>query len=133
MANGPFDYSEQIAHDVCEHIAKGGSLVSYCKREDTPSYTSIMKWMGMYPDFAEKYARAREAQADVLAEEIIDIADSKRDDPQRSRLMMDARKWYAGKLRPKKYGDSMNIGGQEDNPVKAEMSLTVSFKKPDGD
>lgn len=73
--------------------------------------------------------RAREAQADTLADEILDIADDATNDfmmteqglkydgdsVQRSRLRVDSRKWLAGKLRPKKYGDKIeteHTGGQ---------------------
>lgn len=73
------------------------------------------------------YARARESQAEVLADEIIEIADDSSEDfifaegedkdgngakkfinkeyVKRSALRVDARKWVAAKLLPKKYGD----------------------------
>lgn len=83
----------------------------------------------MHDAFREQYARAREAQADTLADEILDIADDATNDfmmteqglkydgdsVQRSRLRVDSRKWLAGKLRPKKYGDKIeteHTGGQ---------------------
>ncbi|AGG31951.1 hypothetical protein MU9_2906 [Morganella morganii subsp. morganii KT] len=68
----------------------------------------------------QQYARAREIQAELLAEEIIEIADDSSGDVivdddgkeqtnhervARSRLRVDARKWYASKLAPKRYGD----------------------------
>src|SRR5262249_9536395 len=77
--------------------------------------------------FREQYARAREAQADVLFDEILDIADNasndwmQANDPnnpgwrqnseaiRRSQLRIDTRKWMAGKLRPKKYGDATRL------------------------
>lgn len=82
----------------------------------------------------DKYTRAREDQADTLADEILDIADEKIDDfiideegnkrpnpdtVQRSKLRVEARKWIAAKLKPKKYGEKIdhNIGGQANNPL----------------
>jgi hypothetical protein len=37
----------------------------------------------------------------------------------RSRLRIDARKWYLAKLAPKRYGEKVdaNVGGQSENPV----------------
>lgn len=79
----------------------------------------------------EQYARAREAQADKMAEDILAIADDGRRDTYtdeagvertdqdviaRSRLRVDARKWLASKMAPKKYGDKMAIGGADDLP-----------------
>lgn len=89
-----------------------------------------MRWLAKdeYASFRQQYARAREAQADALFDEMLDIADDgsndwmerKRDDGstdevlnhehiQRSRLRIDARKWMAGKLRPKVYGDKAEV------------------------
>lgn len=82
--------------------------------------------MIIHKDFAEHYARARDDQGDSLFDEITDIADEKPDgsmDVQafnsRQRLRIDARKWAASKLKPKKYGDriDLNHGGQSGNPV----------------
>jgi hypothetical protein len=78
------------------------------------------RWLDENGDFRDQYARAREEQADKLFREIIEIADDKSGDCittsdgkpivdheniQRSRLRVDARKWAAAKLAPKKYGD----------------------------
>ena len=89
-----------------------------------------MAWLdGSKPAFSEQYARAREAQADKLAEEALQIADDGRSDTyldaegnertdneviQRSRLRVDTRKWLASKMAPKKYGDKVAIGGADD-------------------
>ena len=71
-------------------------------------------------DFRDQYARAREEQADKIFREIIEIADDASGDYvttsdgkrivdheniQRSRLRVDARKWAAARLAPRKYGD----------------------------
>jgi hypothetical protein len=55
-----------------------------------------------------QYMRAREEQADTLADEIVAIADNATD-AQIARLQMDARKWFASKVAPKKYGDKTDI------------------------
>ena len=69
-----------------------------------------------------QYARAREEQAETYADEIVAIADDGRNDTYidengnervnqdvvaRSRLRVEARKWVASKLKPKKYGDRL--------------------------
>ena len=61
------------------------------------------------------YALAREAQADKLFKECLEIADrgseSENENPQRiqrDRLRIDARKWMAARLAPKKYGDHIS-------------------------
>ena len=63
-------------------------------------------------DFARQYAYARDEQADTLFDETIFIADALPEDAtseqvQVARVQIDVRKWAAGKLRPKKYGDML--------------------------
>lgn len=67
---------------------------------------SVFKWLGEHKEFSEQYVRAREAQADALADEIVDIADSE-ENPAKARVRVDARKWIAAKMKPKRYGDKI--------------------------
>jgi hypothetical protein len=103
-----------------------------------PAPSTVYLWLAKYPEFSDQYARAREAQADAIFDDILDIADDATNDwmernvdddegvgwklngehIQRSRLRVDARKWMAGKLRPKKYGEKTILGGDSENPVK---------------
>ena len=91
-----------------------------------PACATAMEWLRDHADFADLYARAIEQRADWLAEDIIDLSDQplpRLDDGridggrvQQMRLQVDARKWIASKLWPRKYGEaSQNIqinGGQ---------------------
>lgn len=121
----PTDYTPELTDEICARIAEGRSLLSISKDEDMPAQATIYRWLFNNPKFQEKYARAREAQADVLAEEIRDIADTPiigekvttkgetketvtGDTVDRSRLMVESRKWLAMKLKPKKYGDRID-------------------------
>jgi len=67
-------------------------------------------------------------QADYLFDECLDIADGAKDlvEIQRARLRIDARKWMAGKLAPKKYGDKVTqeISGLERDPVRPTIILS---------
>ncbi len=82
-----------------------------------PAISTVMGWLfdGKYEDFSEQYTRARQAQAELRADEIIDIADGAEhgasEAVQAARLRVDARKWAAGKLAPKRYGDKLDLGG----------------------
>jgi hypothetical protein len=83
------------------------------------------------------YTQAKEEQADTLAEEIQDIADqmpmevtdkdgNTKFDPAYinwMRLRVDARKWTASKLKPRKYGDRVELAGDKDNPLKIEAAI----------
>lgn len=127
MAVGrPSDFTPEVAGAICELLSEGSSLRSICDADDMPSMSTVFRWLAASEEFREQYARARELQADTLFDEILEIADDARNDwmerrgeedagwvangehIQRSRLRLDARKWMAGKLRPKKYGDKVD-------------------------
>ncbi len=118
----PSDYTEEMADAICEALASGKSLRKICEGDDFPSNAAVFRWLSQHEEFRDRYARAREAQADAIFDEMLDIADDGTNDwmadnesetgvryngdhVQRARLRIDARKWMAGKLRPKVYGD----------------------------
>ena len=84
----------------------GIGLAQACKAEKCSTDT-VYRWMERSDVNRARYVRAREDQADFLADQIIEIADTC-EDPNKARLQIDARKWTASKLRPKKYGDRID-------------------------
>jgi hypothetical protein len=97
-------------------------------------------------DFCTRYARAKEEQADFMIEEMIDIADDGSNDlmtitkgdieyeqenkevTNRSKLRIDTRKWIASKLKPKKYGDKLDLMSDG-----KKLVFNVTMKKPEDD
>jgi hypothetical protein len=140
----PSSYTEQIGDAICERIADGESLRSICTDEDMPNKATVFRWLAANDQFRDQYARAREVQADSLFDDILAIADDRSNDwvekrgsdgevigwqengeaLRRSVLRVDARKWMAGKLQPKKYGDKqqMEVTGKDGAPI--EQALT---------
>lgn len=133
----PTSYNSEIATRICEHLAEGRSLRSFCALESSPNKSTVMRWLREHDEFRDQYAHAREDQAEILADEIIDVADDgtndyttrmrgdeevevvNNDHITRSRLRVDARKWFAGKVRPKKYGDkgTIELTGKDGGPI----------------
>lgn len=125
----PMPYDEAKADIILERLVSGESLRKICKDENLPSIVTVFKWLAANDAFAKQYARAREEQADTLFDESLDIADETKEDyvkrlhfegatPEwvvngeaiaRAKLRIDTRKWMAGKLRPKKYGDQIAV------------------------
>lgn len=106
----PSDYLPEVADDICALIANGESVLKISKRPSMPAQSTIYKWLNENKDFSEKYARAREAQADFLLDGMIDIVDECIPDAveiAKAKLRVDARKWYITKVAPKKYGDKI--------------------------
>jgi len=88
-----------------------------------PNADTVNEWRINRAEFSEQYARARERRAEVLADEILDIAD-KAEDAQIARLQVDARKWAASKLDPKRYGDRLDIDATVRKAEVSENPLT---------
>ena len=118
---------EKIIPQVLEAIATGSSLRAICDRIGVgPS--AFLKWIDTDETGAlrEQYAHARELQAEHYADEIIRIADTT-EDAQLGRLQVDARKWIASKLLPKKYGDKVDVTSKGE-----QVSLVINVPPLDG-
>ena len=106
-----------------------------------PARSTVIGWLfdGDHEEFMDQYARAREVQAEVLADELADIADDGSNDfttdkngkavvdhehIQRSRLRIDTRKWVAAKLLPKRYGDKLQHTGEGGGPIRVRPDLS---------
>lgn len=115
---------EQAARVISTIAVTPKGLRSICNAEEMPSVAAVMAWLNEVPAFAEQYARAKQEQAELMAEDMLEIADDGRNDTfttaegkeivdsdviQRSKLRVDTRKWLMSKLLPKKYGDSMDV------------------------
>jgi hypothetical protein len=90
-------------------VIQGESIKQIALDPAMPVQSTIYVWLNDQPEFAEMYARAKRAQADLMAEDIVAIADDQDEDVNRSRLRVDARKWLMAKLAPRKYGDALDI------------------------
>jgi hypothetical protein len=111
--------------------------------------TMIYEWMHEDAELANRYARAKQDQADLLVEEMLAISDDDSQDAifvevddksgksakmvcnnefiQRSRLRVDTRKWIASKLKPKKYGDKLEIETSDDGHPLIVVTSAVGF------
>lgn len=135
----PSDYSPETAVLICARMGEGESLSSICRDDAMPSMSTVFRWLAADKEFQDNYARAMDARATLLAEEILQIADDGRNDTYkdedgheatnhdviaRSRLRVDSRKWIAARMSPKKYGDKVTqeITGADGGPVKTEIT-----------
>lgn len=111
-AGRPSRYTEALVNELCMRLVEGGSLNNVCKSNDMPGIRTAFTWLTdeKYSEFRHKYERACELRSELGADEIREIADggAGSDDNikiARDRLRIDARKWIAARLLPKKYGD----------------------------
>jgi hypothetical protein len=126
----PTTFNQKTANLICMMLSEGMSLRQILKADKVgvlPAQSTVYEWLLRHPAFAEQYARAREEQADTNADEILEIADEHppeyTDEKGRTSLdvtyiqwqrqRIEARKWTAMKLKPKKYGDRVALEGVE--------------------
>lgn len=120
----PEKYTPEKAKEICQLIENGMTITSICQLPDMPSISTVYDWQDSHPEFSESYSRARSRQADSIASRAIDEALNSHDAPI-GRLRMDALRWYASKLAPKKYGDKVEV------EQIGTQNFKLSFSVPD--
>ena len=158
----PTKFSEQLAAEILQRISAGENLRAICRDKKITNET-VYEWKDKYPDFSERFARARELGADALALEALEIADTplkgeeveynskgkvikrkKSDMLGHRRLQVDTRLKLLAKWFPQKYGDksSVELSGPGGGPVqlsdveraaKIESILNAAKRRVDGD
>jgi|SRR5687768_6311312 len=134
--------SEKLLNEIFDRIANGESLNKICSEPGMPARKSFYEWVAEDETILRRYEFAMIMRADVYAEQTIEIADDSEFDTRfddegrevvnheyitRSKLRVDARKWYASKLAPKKYGDKIvneHQGGDPDKPILKNISVS---------
>jgi hypothetical protein len=116
MANKPrCPKSPEVMDEIVHRISEGESLRSVCRDKRMPSIWTVMDWQRDDADFANRCARARELQAEVMDEKILSVADRVETgemDPNSARVVLSAYQWRAAKLAPKKYGEKIETTHQ---------------------
>jgi hypothetical protein len=137
----PSIYSDQLVETICLRIAEGESLNKICKDAEMPDKATVFRWLVSDQVFCDKYARARELQAETQFDELIDIVDQP---PELSyvtgkdgevievkfdssyvawmKLRVDTRKWTAARMAPKKYGEQKQTE-QEFDPMVIDVDV----------
>ena len=139
----PTNYNENIALVICIRLANGEALKQITTEVDMPAQSTVYSWLLKFPEFTEMYARAREEQADSNADEVIAISDEEpryiTDSTGKSyvdsgwvahqRNRMEARKWTAMKLKPRKYGDRVAVEGVEGGaPINSNAGVDLMLE-----
>lgn len=144
---GQTTYTVELGDEICDRIVNGESIRSISNDKHMPNPSTIFKWINDIPEFSNKYTRAKDAQADYFAEELLDIADDGSNDwmtkrfgetevevpnpevLQRSRLRVDTRKWLMSKFKPKKFGEKVQHTGEDGGPIQFSVTRAGAKEK----
>lgn len=125
----PSSYNKDIAAELLSEIASTNQgLATICKQKDYyPDPKTVYRWLLDVEEFRQNYTRAKEDQSQVLEDEILAIADEthlgeittdkgngfvevqRKDMIEHRKLRIESRKWLLTKLKPKKYGDKLDL------------------------
>lgn len=150
VSGRPSLYTAELADRICARLAEGESLRAICRDDGMPCASTVFAWLDADEFFRSKYARAREVQAEMLADELREIADDGQNDwmerknadgecigwaengeaLRRSQLRVATRQWIASKMLPKKYGDKQQV--EHSGTLTLEQALAQSYDKADG-
>lgn len=112
MSSKPWiEYTNEIGVHICRLIrSTDRGMGGICKENpDIPCRATIFEWIATIPEFREMYVKAKQDQVESMVNTILDISDECREDSAaavaKAKLQVDTRKWLAGKLVPRLYGD----------------------------
>ncbi len=133
----PTEFTPEIAHVLCLRLMEGESLRAICADEAMPARRTVLYWRsGVWPEgdprseFLRQYARAREAQAELYADDIIEIADDADEDKiNAARLKIDARKWIVTRLLRRYAKQIVHEGGEKPVGVAVELDVREAARR----
>jgi hypothetical protein len=145
----PLTYDANKARLICEGLADGKSLRDICEGDGMPTEATVRAWaLDDIQGFNAQYARARSLGYDMLAEDILRIADTplkgvktvnkatgveitEADMIEHRRLQVDTRKWMLSKMLPKRYGDKVEatLQGPNGGPIETSSTITLTAEE----
>ena len=146
MGRPPEAVPQSIVEEIVEWISHGKTLRDFCRQEGKPAWRTIYAWMEKDKDFYARIAHARELGHDAIAEETLEIIDTK---PERAITSSDTsssdrvdaghvawlknrveqRMKLLAKWNPKKYGDRTTLAGDPDAPLLEKIDDTERAAK----
>lgn len=103
MELAPFAVIEQVITRVLD-----GQGLRAALKDMTLTPQQFARMLQQDREGAVAYARATEMRADLVADEILEIADGP-DDPNKARNRITARQWLASKWHAKRYGERIDL------------------------
>ncbi len=142
----PTTFTPEIQELVLELLLSGESLSAICRLDAVPiSEGTVRRWAQDDEDFSTRYAHARSIGYDIRAEAAVEETKTlaAKMNPQAARLAFDAERWYLGKMKPKVYGDKIDVtsAGEKleapqttvlvDNRVQSLIAIANEAKRAD--
>lgn len=133
----PPERKAELCEAVIEGMQGGLSCFKACQAAGV-NHSTFMRWVSDDSALANRYARAREELIELMAQDLLEIADAPVGSTdsgstdggavQKQKLQIDTRKWLLSKLAPKKYGEKLEVSGDAANPIAIQRIERVVVK-----
>ena len=110
------EYSPELGEEICKYVSSGITVSALCEALRI-NHNQLYKWLDSQPEFAQDYDRAKQVSSDFLVEEMKLLADDETLDPRSRQIRIETRKWIAGKLKPRKWGEKTVVSNDPDSPI----------------
>ena len=126
MAQGVSIRNKKLADLIIEQLTSGKPLRQIC-REQGIGKSAVYDWLDDDEELLGRFARARERGGHEIADECIEIADDKAEDPASRRVRVETRLKLLAKWDPKRYGEKTQtaITGADGGPVRSEVTMAT--------
>src|SRR6185437_4467600 len=124
---------EQVMAVVCELLASGKAHTMRDAAKKAGVTAGTVCEYAALPEYAERYARAREAQAENVAARAVSRAQGATPESVNAdRLAVDTDKWLASKLWPRTFGDRTQVDfGDLSQKTDEELERIAARARPD--
>ena len=138
----PTVFSKARAQEIIDLVLEERTIREICSLAHMPTKPTLFKWLDDNPDFRDTFEHAKQFLADILIDDIKEIADDARNDfmmtkkgpklnkeaVMRSKLRVDARFRLAEKLFPRRFGSKVTqeITGAEGKPIEIDQRGDMS-------
>ena len=104
---------------IVSRVTAGKSLSTVLRDKDMPDWAGFYRMLEQDDKLRQAYEKAVQDRADRMADEILELSDEQMPEGlegamasawvQQKRMQVDARKWIASKLKPRTYGDRIDM------------------------
>lgn len=112
-------FTPEMSENICQRIEQGESLRAITSDEGMPHLSTVCSWFHTHPAFYARYVKAKEIRAELVFDELIEMAD----DPgvrtieqvNWMNMRLGTRKWCLSRMNQNRFGEKTNInhGGLE--------------------
>lgn len=145
----PKALTQALKDEICARIMDGETLNSICKNARMPAARTVYRILAdeREAEFRHQYARAKEIQLSEMLDELLEIADDRRNDwiarrgpngeivgwrinvehIQRSKIRIETRKWMITKRAPKRHGSQVEQVDHSTDSPSTRRDLTYRY------